>query len=330
MIDRRMKLASIEICAGAGGQALGLEQAGFDHKAVVELDPHACATLRFNRPYWNTIQEDVTQWRATRYRGGIDLFAAGVPCPPFSKAGQQLGATDERDLFPTAIRLIRECQPRAVLIENVRGLLDPKFNAYRAALDADLKAEGYQPSWKLHYAADFGVPQLRPRTILVALREDIAPHFTWPKPLRSKPATVGQALVDLMAAGGWEGATEWADHANRIAPTLVGGSMKHGGPDLGPTRARAEWLKLGVNGRRVAEDPPSAGFQGLPCLTVKMAAVLQGFPEDWRLMGRRTHAYRQVGNAFPPPVARAVGASIAAAIRAASATSLVSAARAAA
>src|SRR5262245_48553973 len=117
-----MPLTSIEICAGAGGQALGLEQAGFKHAAVVELDRHACATLRRNRPFWNTIQEDLTTWRAVPYRGRVDLFAGGVPCPPFSKAGKQLGADDDRDLFPTALRLIRECQPRAVLLENVRGL----------------------------------------------------------------------------------------------------------------------------------------------------------------------------------------------------------------
>jgi DNA (cytosine-5)-methyltransferase 1 len=314
-----MKLTSIEICAGAGGQALGLEQAGFDHLALVELDGHACATLRANRPYWNTIEDDVTQWRATRYRGAVDLFAGGVPCPPFSKAGKQLGADDERNLFPSALRLIRECQPRAVLLENVRGLLDPVFDHYRTELDEHLRAEGFVPQWKLHQASDFGVSQLRPRTILVALREDVAPHFSWPTPRRNSPPTVGEALCDLMGAAGWEGAAAWAARANRIAPTLVGGSMKHGGPDLGPTRARRQWAALGVNGSRVAAEPPAPGFRGMPYLTVEMAAILQGFPRDWRLMGTRTHAYRQVGNAFPPPVAKAVAARIASAIRAADA-----------
>ena len=136
--SKRMGISSIEICAGAGGQALGVEAAGFAHLAVVELDPHACATLRTNRPYWNTLQEDVTQWHATRWRGQVDLFAGGVPCPPFSKAGRQLGPDDERDLFPTALRLIRECQPKAVMLENVRGLLDPVFDAYRGAIDEQL------------------------------------------------------------------------------------------------------------------------------------------------------------------------------------------------
>jgi DNA (cytosine-5)-methyltransferase 1 len=311
----RVGLTTIEICAGGGGQALGLEDAGFHHLAVVELDPHACATLRINRPYWNTLEEDVTEWRATRWRGQVDLLAGGVPCPPFSKAGRQLGAKDERDLFPAALRLARECQPRAVMIENVRGLMDDRFRSYRENVDAQLGAEGYTSFWRVLNASEFGVPQLRPRTILVALRREAAGAFSWPRG-RSAPRTVGETLRDLMASHGWEGAEEWAERADRIAPTLVGGSTKHGGPDLGPTRARRQWAALGVDGRRVVSDPPPSGFQGMPHLTVAMAASIQGFPLSWRFMGKRTHAYRQVGNAFPPPVARAVGMRIAAALKA--------------
>ncbi len=313
-----MALASIEICAGAGGQALGLEEAGFRHLALVELDHHACATLRANRPYWNTLQDDVTQWSAKRYRGAVDLLSGGVPCPPFSKAGKQLGAADERDLFPTALRLVRECRPRAVLLENVRGLLDQRFTTYRADLDEQLREEGYEPFWKLHNSSDFGVSQVRPRTLLVALSADVIPHFAWPSPRHHRPPTVGEVLRDLMASRGWRGADAWAVNASRIAPTLVGGSLKHGGPDLGPTRARREWASIGVNGAIVADEPPSATFVGAPALTVQMAAAVQGFPPDWHFMGRKTHAYRQVGNAFPPPVARAVGQKLAAALRAAS------------
>jgi DNA (cytosine-5)-methyltransferase 1 len=311
---RARPLTSIEICAGGGGQALGLEKAGFNHLAVVELEPHACATLRRNRPYWNTLQADVTQWTATGYRGIIDLFAGGVPCPPFSKAGRQLGAMDERDLFPHAVRLVRQCQPKAVLLENVRGLLDERFADYRAELDRQLGEEGYRTFWKLHHASDFGVPQLRPRTILVALKADVAPFFTWPEG-KGRTPTVGEALRELMAERGWKGADAWAAQASGIAPTLVGGSTKHGGPDLGPTRARNEWMKLGVNGKLLADDAPPPGFKGKPTLTVQMAAVLQGFPAEWTFMGTKTHAYRQVGNAFPPPVAQAVGAKIASALK---------------
>lgn len=108
---------------------------------------------------------------------------------------------------------------------------------------------------------------------------------------------------------------EWAQRADEIAPTIVGGSKKHGGPDLGPTRAKAAWATLGVNGKTLAEEAPEADFVGMPRLTIRMVARLQGFPDDWQFYGRKTHAYRQVGNAFPPPVAEAVGRQIATAIQ---------------
>src|SRR6478736_5074141 len=114
-------LSSIEICAGAGGQAYGLELAGFEHLALVENDHWCCETLRARRRWRDTVREvSVKEWRATGLAGAVDLFAGGVPCPPFSRAGQRLGARDDRDLFPVAIDLIAECRPRAVMLENVR------------------------------------------------------------------------------------------------------------------------------------------------------------------------------------------------------------------
>ena len=162
---------------------------------------------------------------------------------------------------------------------------------------------------------DPGVPQLRPRFILVALRERLVPFSAWPA---KTPAdqTVGECLADLMAGGGWPGARAWARRANGIAPTLVGGSKRHGGPDLGPTRARAAWSKLGVNGLSLSDGPPGPDFPvtTAPRLTVRMTARIQGFPDSWRLAGTKTSRYRQIGNAFPPPAAEAVGVSLAAAL----------------
>lgn len=312
---RKRQLSCIEICAGAGGQALGLEQAGFEGVAHVELEPAACATLRLNRPNWNVIEGDVRDFDATPFKG-VDLLAGGVPCPPFSKAGKQLGAGDERDLFPEAIRLVEECRPKAVMLENVRGFLDAVFVDYRHSLRDQLRELGYQASWHLLNASEFGVPQLRPRVIIVAVRNDVASEFEPPMPMvdGSQAPTVGEALGDLMAANGWEGAFEWAARASEIAPTLVGGSKKHGGADLGPTRARAAWASLGVNGKSLAEKAPEPGFVGMPRLTLRMTARIQGFPDDWEFWGKKTAAYRQIGNAFPPPVARAVANRIAAAI----------------
>lgn len=316
--DNVSKLVSLEICAGAGGQALGLEQAGFHHIATVENDRHACATLRLNRDNdeirkedrWNVLEEDVHNIDGKDYRG-IDLFAGGVPCPPFSIAGQQLGADDERDLFPKALDIIADANPRAVLLENVKGLSQPRFANYRARIIARLEDLGYKTWWQLIHASEHGVPQLRPRFVLVALKDEYKHRFEWPTPI-DNPPTVGEALYSEMASGGWPGAGAWAERASKIAPTLVGGSKKHGGPDLGPTRAREAWKKLGVRGTSIANDVPGPDFpiDEMPRLTVTMGAILQGFPADWHFFGGKTAAWRQVGNAFPPPVARALGHSI--------------------
>jgi len=309
----RPSLTSVEVCSGAGGQALGLEMAGFDHLQLVELDKPACATLRLNRPAWDVHEGDLREYSAAHLKG-VDLIAGGVPCPPFSKAGKQLGKADDRDLFPEAIRLVDESRPQAVMLENVRGMLDTLFDEYRATLIRQLKKLGYHAEWRLLNASDYGVPQLRPRVIFVAIRKDFTEHFRWPEAHENRAPTVGAALKDLMAADGWKGAQLWANRADDIAPTLVGGSKKHGGPDLGPTRAKRAWATLGVDGMGIANEPPSADFVGMPRLTVRMAARIQGFPDEWQFSGKKTNAYRQIGNAFPPPVAEAVGRSIAKAL----------------
>lgn len=311
------ELTCLEICAGAGGQSLGLHEAGFNHVAAVEIDPDACETLRINRPEWNVIEGDVHHFSAKEW-AGVDLLAGGVPCPPFSIAGKQLGADDERDLFPQALRLVEEAQPEAVMLENVRGLATARFSDYRQQVIDRLEALGYKTEWQLLNSCEYGVPQLRPRFILVALRPEVHRHFEWPQP-QGTPPTVGETLYEAMAANGWAGASQWADQANGIAPTLVGGSRKHGGPDLGPTRARAAWEKLGVDGRGLADRAPDSNtpVDTHPRLTVAMAAAIQGFPPSWKFSGRKTASYRQVGNAFPPPVAQAVGGQIKKAIEAA-------------
>jgi len=248
---------------------------------------------------------DVRRFSATDY-GGVDLLSGGVPCPPFSVAGKQLGSADERDLFPEVIRLASECGPKAIMVENVRGLLNPVFDGYRQSIGERLTRLGFICHWRMLNACDFGVPQLRPRVVLVALRSEYASKFSWPTPEPDPPLTVGEALYKEMSSRGWPGAEAWRDQAKAIAPTLVGGSKKHGGPDLGPTRARRSWALLGVEGRSLAKDPPGFNYDGMPKLTVKMTAILQGFPADWEFAAGKTQAYRQIGNAFPPPVAEAV------------------------
>ena len=198
------------------------------------------------------------------------------------------------------------------MLENVRGFLDAIFTDYRLNLKNDLKSMGYVTSWHLLNASDFGVPQLRPRVVIVGIHKDYARNFYPPIPLAagSYPKSVGETLVDLMAANGWEGAFEWAANANEIAPTLVGGSKKHGGADLGPTRARKAWASLGVNGKSLDNSAPPKGFSGMPRLTLRMTARIQGFPDNWEFAGGKTASYRQIGNAFPPPVAYAIAQKI--------------------
>jgi DNA (cytosine-5)-methyltransferase 1 len=312
---RVQNLDSLEMCAGAGGQARGLELAGFNHAAVVELDADCCATLSLNRPEWKVHQTDLSSFDASRYLG-IDLLAGGLPCPPFSIAGKQLGAADERNLFPAAIRIADETRPQAIMIENVRGFLSTAFEDYRGYIKAELRKLGYETHIRPFNASDYGVPQLRPRVVIVALRDDVKDQFEWPKATPYDAPTVGETLLELMAERGWRGARAWADRADDVAPTLVGGSKKHGGPDLGPTRARRAWALLGVNGSSLAEEAPDPDFVGMPRLTVRMAARIQGFDPQWKFHGRKTAAYRQVGNAFPPPVAAAIANKIREAISA--------------
>lgn len=304
------QLSTLEICAGAGGQSYGLELAGFGHELAVEIDRDAAATLRLNRPEWNVYEGDVREISGRKYKG-IDLLAGGVPCPPFSVAGKQLGASDERDLFPEALRLVREARPSAVMLENVKGLASARFSTYRQSILDELSSLGYQADWQLLLASEFGVPQLRPRFILVALKRSSFKRFEWPGAVGSV-RTVGDTLLPLMAANGWTGAEAWAHRAQGIAPTVVGGSKKHGGADLGPTRAKAAWLQLGVDGKGIADAAPSSDLPAryIPRLTNEMVSRIQGFDASWKFSGRKTSVYRQIGNAFPPPVAQGVGTAI--------------------
>lgn len=317
---------SLELCAGAGGQAIGLERAGFRHVALVEIDRHACATLHANSAKhdlkWDVRQADLRTFDAREFAGKIDLLAGGLPCPPFSRAGKQLGEDDERNLWPTALRIIGEVRPRAVMFENVRGILDAVFEDFRLRFQNAKELRGYVPSWRLLNASDYGVPQLRPRVVFVAIRKADAAAWDWPTVLSDAPPTVADRITDLLAANGWRGARKWAKQATEIAPTIVGGSLKHGGPDLGPTRARKQWASLGVDGLGIADAAPTKDFIGTPRLTVRMVARLQGFPDDWDLVGGKTATYKQVGNAFPPPVAEAVATRIRAALAAADANRL--------
>lgn len=326
-------LEVVEICAGAGGQSLGLERAGFRHRLAVELDKNAARTLHHNLVnvlgYNEKEAEDTVcvgdvadprVWNPDEHKN-VDLLAGGVPCPPFSIAGKQLGASDERDLFAWAVELCGRIKPKAILLENVKGLSRNRFTAYRQHVLDRLQEHGYIAEWRLLQADQFGVSQLRPRFVLVALQPEYAKYFHWPAPHTKRPPTVGELLRDLMALGDWseERLATWVEQANDIAPTIVGGSKKHGGADLGPTRAKAAWEAMGVDAKGVADGPPGPGNPRVkgakhPMLTTGMVARIQGWHgdefADWEFLGGKTSRYRQIGNAFPPPVAKELGIAI--------------------
>jgi site-specific DNA-cytosine methylase len=249
---------------------------------------------------------------------GVDLVSGGLPRVKSPATVGRAEDTEERRVLRAAISLACEIGPKAVLFENVPGLVDkPDFAGDRAWIENELRQAGFRTSWRVLNAADFGVPQNRNSGFLVALQEQYFSRFTWPEPSRTPPPTVGQVLGPSMSSQGWPGAALWTKNAYRVAPALVGGSDRRGGADLGPTGSKKAWAALGVNGNSLGDEPPGADFpsDGQPKLTVDQAALIQAIPQEWSFFGGKTSKYRQIGHAMPPPLATVVGRAISAALR---------------
>ncbi|MBF6329228.1 DNA cytosine methyltransferase [Nocardia transvalensis] len=317
------KLRSLDVCAGGGGLALGLEQAGFHPVLLVEQLTEACNTLRRNRPGWKVIQADLHDFDPDEHRTtwDVDLLSAGLPRVQASAAVSRTRGSDiELDLLKVTTWLVHGVQPRALLIENVANIVTKDtYRPIRTFIREELDNLGYESKWFIVNAADFGVPQDRKLGILVAFKGHELARFQLPQPITSdQRITVGEALCESMKSRGWLGADRWATRANEVAPTLVGGSMDRGGADLGPTGTKRAWARMGVNASSLADDVPAADFhwdpdvgrEGMVKLTVPQTAILQGFPTEWQFEGRKTRRYRQIGHATPPPVAKALGQAI--------------------
>ena len=325
------KYHSVELFAGAGGLALGLEQAGFQAQGLVEIDRYAAATLRRNRPHWNVIQEDIVKVAEDGIRkylplddDGIDFVSGGYPCQAFSYAGKKLGLDDVRGtMFFYFAKVVKELQPKVFLAENVRGLLSHDGGRTLQTMVGIYEAMGYHVEVNLVKALDYGVAQKRERLIIVGLRNEYKITYRLPKKyvkklvlrdvLQDVPSSLGEKyppkkveVLKLVPPGGY-----WRDLPNNIAKAYMGKSYYSGGGRTGMAR-RMSW------------DEPSLTLTCSPAqkqterchpdetrpFTVREYARIQSFPDDWKFEGSVGQQYKQIGNAVPVELAHAVGLSI--------------------
>ncbi|MFJ1802693.1 DNA cytosine methyltransferase [Streptomyces sp. NPDC088180] len=314
------KLRFVDVCAGAGGLALGFEKAGFDPVLLLDKKRIACETLRMNRPTWNVLEADLLDFDPAEHRQtyDVDLLSAGLPRVKSNATVARVETQEEQRLLEASVLLAHAIQPRALVIENVPGLVDsPRFESIRDFIRKELDHLGYRFRWFVLNAADFGVPQDRRQGVLVALKDQYFDAFEPPAPTVKEHLPVGRALRGSVGARGWPGADAWAAQAISVAPTLVGGSDNRGGADLGPTGSKKAWARMRVNGGTVADEVPGPNddVDGLIKLTDAQAAILQAFPREWRFAGKKTARYRQIGHASPPPVGTALGRAVASALK---------------
>ena len=325
---------SIELFAGGGGLALGMEQAGFKHILLNEFDHNACETLRRNRPEWNILEKDIHEVSFLDYKGKVDFLSGGFPCQAFSYAGNKGGFNDTRGtLFFELARAVQEVQPKVFMGENVKGLLTHDNGRTLTTIKEAIKELGYTlVDPQILKAIMYKVPQKRERLILIAIRNDIADkvQFKWPSPyhrvvnLRDAfhkgelyssdvPKSIGQKypqrkkeIMDLVPMGG-----NWKDLPLELQIEYLKGSFG------------LEGGKTGI-ARRLSLDEPSLTLTCAPAmkqterchptetrpLSVREYARIQTFPDEWEFMGRMDSQYKQIGNAVPVNLAAAIGRSL--------------------
>lgn len=320
--DATKPLRFLEICAGAGGQAIGLMQAGFAPVGLIELNINACRTLRKNWT-WPVVRKNLVRLSSDELRKkyhGIDLLSGGVECRPFSRAGNQRGRADHRNLFDEAIRYVKAIEPRAFFFENVVGFTDEKFRSYRASVYRQLEDAGYHVS-KLHRmdGTDFGLAQKRERVILMGIRKSEGDRMHAPVPTEGV-VTMGDALKTVLFPyldQGNAAYDKWANgwltqHGSKSSNTVLA-KLYGANPSLIKL-----WKDIGfrIHPDRIEDGPVQPALEnhdgGLPYLTIQVIQALQGFPSAWEFVGdKQEPKFEQIGNAFPPSMAKAVGLSIA-------------------
>lgn len=331
-IEPQNEYKVLELFAGAGGLAIGLEKAGLKCEALNEIDKFACQTLRKNRPHWKVLEGDIKNFSFTDYNGKIDVVTGGFPCQAFSYAGKRLGLEDARGtLFYEFARAVQEVNPPICIGENVKGLLSHDNGNTLRGMISILDEIGYNvvPVEVLR-AIDFKVPQKRERLILVGIRKDIDINFSYPQPYSkiynlkdalkkgelfdcdvpiSNGATYPKSkkdVLDLVPPKGY-----WRDLPLEIQKEYMGGSFHLGGGKTGMAR-------------RIGWDEPSLTLTCSPAqkqterchpdetrpFTVREYARIQTFPDDWEFAGSMAQQYKQIGNAVPVNLGKEVGYSI--------------------
>ena len=323
---------SIELFAGAGGLALGLEEAGLHHVMLNEFDHTACDTLRNNRPNWNVIEGDIHTIDFSQYQGKVDVVTGGFPCQAFSYAGKKLGFEDARGtLFFEWARAVKEIQPKICIGENVRGLLSHENGKTIKGMIDVLTELGYKVlTPQVLKAIYYKVPQKRERMILVGIRKDISTEFYYPKPSRhifttkdalkkgslydcDVPESEGEKypekkrkVLDLVPPGGY-----WRDLPVDIQKEYMKGSFYLGGGKTGMAR-RISWDEpcLTLTCAPAQKQTERCHPDETRPFTVREYARIQTFPDSWKFAGSMTQQYKQIGNAVPVNLAKEVGYSI--------------------
>ncbi|MBX5014959.1 DNA cytosine methyltransferase [Rhizobium lentis] len=312
------RLKALELCAGAGGMALGLEAAGFDHVALIEYNKDAAATMRLNRPDWPVVEQDMTTIDFTQYVGKVDLVAGGLPCQGYSEEGNGKGKDDPRDLLLAGARAVRQIRPKAVLFENVRGALFGKHSDQIAAFLKELGDAGYVVQIVEVNAQDYGVPQNRPRIFFVGLQDFHMRQFQMPR-YGHRRTNVGDVLYDLMAANGWSEVDDWAEYCRTVTFELSDGSVIQGAQasTLTGRKGKAQekegirWARNGLSPAGLPDEAPTDalaqehGPEFVPGITLGMRARIQDFPDDYLFAGRKQSVAQQIGNAVAPRMAQA-------------------------
>lgn len=326
-----MEFKSIELFAGCGGLALGLEKAGFSHLGLVEIDKYACATLKKNRPNWQILEQDITKFDYKKLleifdinKKELDLLSGGYPCQSFSYAGKRLGLEDIRGtMFFYFAKFLKILEPKMFLCENVKGLISHNNGKTLQTMIDVFSDVGYKVQYKILNANDYGVAQKRQRIVIIGIRNDLNLNYEFPKPLEYKPV-LKDALKNVPNSIG----AKYTDERKKaFALVPPGGYWRDIDQEIAKSYMKScYYMKGGRTGilRRISWDEPCLTLTCSPSqkqtdrchpdevrpFTTREYARIQSFPDNWEFVGGMANIYKQIGNAVPVNLAYEIGVSI--------------------